>query len=163
LNGASAGAPRASTRAEGLYKRRVESSHGLGGPRKSWVRTVARKTLGAAPILTVPEFIDVYSTVIRELSRREDLQIIVFGDRAFSAALREVMPAIEPAMIRIEAAIKPLVFERRLQWADLEQAFNSAGSYQALLLDDGIHMTPKAHERTAAMLMPLFSSHAGAS
>jgi len=149
--------------AEAAYRRRFESSATRAGPRRCLIRTVARKTFGAAPLLTVAQFVEVYSTVLRKLSRHEDLHVIVFGDRAFSAALREAMPTIEPAMVAIESRVKSLVLERRFDWADLDQAIRAGGRREPLLLEDGIHMTPGAHEQTAAMLMPLFLRYASAS
>ena len=143
------------SRAENAYATRVERNDGTPGRGRTFLRKAARKTLGTAPVLTVPAFIEVYSELIRELSRREELQVIVYGDRVFSEALRELMPGIGPVIERVEAALKPLTLERRYLWLDLRTAFPGG---QAQLGGDGIHMAPGAHEVIAEALVPLFKS-----
>jgi hypothetical protein len=136
--------------AEALYWRRFGVRGGTGGPGKSFVRSAARRLLGASPVLTISEFVNLYSGVLRELSRREDLQVIVYGDRVFMRALSGAMPGIERVTSRIESALKEVVTERRFRWVELTEVF---GAEEATLVGDGIHMTPDAHARVAEAVL----------
>jgi hypothetical protein len=148
-------AARVAAHLEAAYSRRFEKPGPLGAHRSTRIRRLARRMAGAGTLLTVQQFIDSYSTLIRELARREDLQIIVLGDHHFSADIRKTMPAIPVVIARIERSIRPLVEERRLAWGDLEQAISVGGGREEMLLAEGVHMTPEAHRRVAAMLAPV--------
>jgi hypothetical protein len=80
------------------------------------------------------------------------------GDHHFTAELREKMPAIPGAIREIEAALKPLVRERRLHWGDVEEAIACGGRREEMFLEDQVHMTPEAHERLAAVLIPVLQA-----
>jgi lysophospholipase L1-like esterase len=104
--------------------------------------------------MTYDQFIEVYSTLIRGLSQREQMQVLVLSDHHYTAQVRRAIPAIEPAIARIQAAIQPIVVERKLRWGDLEQALGAGGRREEMITWDGVHMTAEAHERVAAMLLP---------
>ena len=87
---------------------------------------MTRKIVGTGTLLSVEAFLDIYSSLIRELAKRENLQVLVLGDHHFTAEIRKTMPAISPAIARIESAIRPIVTERLLVWGDLEQAIAGA-------------------------------------
>jgi lysophospholipase L1-like esterase len=61
---------------------------------------------------------------------------------------------------RHESAIRPMVVERELLWADLEQAISTGGRRDEMILSDGVHMTEEAHERVATALLPYFEAFA---
>ena len=148
-------AVRLAARLESAYSRSVERPGPIGAHRSTFVRRLARKAAGTGTLLSFDQFVDAFSSLIRELSRREDLQVLVLGDHHFSAAIRRTMPEIPRLVSRIEAAIRPLVEERRLAWGDLERAISAGGRREQMLLEDGVHMTPEAHERVARALAPL--------
>jgi hypothetical protein len=148
-------AARLAARIEATYSRRFEQPGLHGAHRNTLVRRLARRVAGAGTLLTVEQFIDSYSMLIRDLSRREELQVIVLGDHHFDSAIRTTMPAIPAVIARIERAIRPVVAERRLTWGDLETAISAGGRRDEMLLSDGVHMTAEAHQRVAAALAPL--------
>lgn len=148
-------AARLAARIEAAYSRRFERPSPHGAHRSTRVRRLVRKLAGAGTLLTVEQFIDSYSALIRDLSRREDLQVIVLGDHHYDSAIRKTMPAIPGLITRIERSIRPIVEERRLAWGDLEAAISAGGRRDEMLLADGVHMTPEAHRRVAGALAPM--------
>lgn len=140
---------------EASYSRRFEHPGPLGAHRNTRLRRLTRRVAGAGTLLSVGQFIESYSMLIRELSRREELQVIVLGDHHFSPGIRTTMPAIRGIIERIERSIRPVVEERRLTWGNLEAAISAGGRRDEMLLDDGVHMTVEAHRRVAAALAPI--------
>jgi lysophospholipase L1-like esterase len=138
-------------RAERSLTRRLEPVSPAAG---RLAKRIARRVAGAQTLMTVEQFIDVFSQLIRELSKREAMDVLVLGDHHFTADLREKMPAIASAIRDIERAIRPLVQERRLHWGDLEAAISDGGRREEMILGDHVHMTPEAHERVARGIMP---------
>ena len=151
------------TRAEQAFSRSVERGGRTGQSANAIGRRTARRIIGTSTPMSVDQFIEVYSTLIRTLSQREQLQVLVLGDHHYTAWVRRAMPAIEPAIARIQAAIQPIVVERKLRWGDLEAALSAGGRREEMITWDGVHMTAEAHERGAAALLPTlveFATHA---
>ena len=141
-------------RLERAANRSQADGDGAGKPTNTLSRRLARRLLGTGTLMSVDGFIETYAAVIRQLSRDENLQILILGDHHFTADVRRAMPQIEPAIQRIEAAIRPLVVERHLEWGDLEEAISAGGGRERMILGDGIHMTEEAHRRVADALEP---------
>ena len=138
----------------------------LAPARSAGVKKVARKVVGTGTLMTVEQFIDVYSSLIRELARRESIQVLVMEDHHFTPALRKRMPAIAKALPRIVDGIQPLVAERRMQWARVEDAISEGGRRDEMFMDDQVHMLQEAHQRMAMALtelvLPLLPQRAAA-
>lgn len=149
-------AARLYTRTERTFARQFERP-GMAATRKRLARRVTRKIVGTGTLLSVEAFLDIYSSLIRELAKRENLQVVVLGDHHFTAEIRKTMPAISPAVARIESAIRPIVTERLLVWGDLEQAIAGARR-EELIMSDGVHMTAEAHRRVAEALVPVLEA-----
>lgn len=147
-------------RAEGAFRQRFEQHGPPGTAANGLGRRTARRILGASTYMSLDAFIAVYSDLIRELSQRENLQVLVCGDHHFNARLRRRVRAIAPAIEGIEAAIRPLVRERKLDWGDVEEAISVGGRREEMISFDGVHMTPEAHERVAQALLPVLTAMA---
>jgi hypothetical protein len=148
-------AGRAFHRAERAVVRRLQP---VSPAAERLTKRLARRVAGAQTLMTVEQFVDVFSMLIRELSKRESMEVLVMGDHHFTAELREKMPAIPGAIRDIEAAIKPLVLERRLHWGDVEEAIAAGGRREAMMLPgDHNHMTSEAHARLAGALVPVLA------
>jgi lysophospholipase L1-like esterase len=140
--------------AAGKLARNAERKLGVVG-RNPLPRKVARKVVGTGTLMSVDSFVHVYSNLIRELAKREDMQVLVMEDHHFTRALRERMPAISDALPRIVAGIQPLVLDRRMHWARVEDAIAVGGRRDEMFLDDDVHMKAEAHGRMAAALTDL--------
>ncbi len=138
----------------GKLVQRAERKLGPAG-RRGVTRTVARKVAGTGTLLSVEQFIEVFSSLIRELAKRESIQVLVMEDHHFTPRLRKKMPAIAEALPAIVDAIEPLVAERRMHWARVEDAISAGGRRDEMFLDDDVHMTPEAHGRMADALTGL--------
>jgi hypothetical protein len=142
-------------RAERAFSSRIERPRSPGAHASGFGRRLGRRLIGTATYMTLDQFVAVYSELIRALSQREQLQVLVLGDHHFNGRVRARIPAIEPAIARIEGAIRPLVLERELQWGDLEEAIAAGGRREEMISWDGVHMTAEAHQRVAAALLPV--------
>lgn len=147
-------------RAEAAYRSRFERHGPPGTAANGLGRRVSRRLLGAATYMSLDAFIATYAELIRALSQREHLLVLVLGDHHFNERLRQRVRAISPAIERIEAAIRPLVRERQLDWGDLEQAISAGGRREEMISFDGVHMTPEAHQRVAEALAPVLTAMA---
>lgn len=127
---------------------------------KSASRRMARKVLGVAPLISVAQFIDIHSELIRQLASRENLQVLVLADHHFNEENRRIMPLIPRAIAEINAAIQPIVAERRLLWDDMEKALQVGGHREEIMMPDGVHMNAEGHKRIAAMVGPLAAEFA---
>ena len=147
---------RLATRAENSYVRRFEHTNDAGRPvRPTLARRLARKTIGAAPILSYERYLDVVSEVIRQLARLENTQVIVMADHHFNQTARDTMPQLEKTIARVEAAIQPMVEERRMLWGSVEAALQAGGNRDAMVMGDCVHITEEGHERMASALLPV--------
>jgi hypothetical protein len=122
---------------------------------KSVSRKVARAVLRAAPVLTLPEFLDLHIELINRLGRLENIQVLVLADHHFNETNRKLMPFIPRAIEEIARTIQPVVHERRMLWGDMEQALRVGGNREGIMLPDGIHMNDEGHRRIAAMVVPV--------
>jgi lysophospholipase L1-like esterase len=138
----------------GQLVQRAERKLGPAG-RRGVTRRVARKVAGTGTLLSVEQFIEVFSSLIRELAKRESLQVLVMEDHHFTPRLRKKMPTIDAALPAIVEAIEPLVAERRMHWSRVEDAISAGGRRDEMILEDDVHMTPEAHGRMAAALTEL--------
>ena len=149
-------------RAANLYRRlertttRVaEQSDRPGKHTNTLARRTARKLIGMGTLMSVESFVDTAGEVIRKLSQDENLQVLVVAGHHYTADVRRAMPGLEPALQQIRAALRPVVEERRLVWADAEDALRAGGDREHMILGDGIHMTEEAHRRVADALEPV--------
>lgn len=155
-------AGRLATRTEGAYVRRFERTGGTTAAairpvRATVARRLARRVLGAAPVLSYERYIDVVSQLIRELARLEDTQVLVMADHHFNETARRTMPQLEQTIARVEATIKPLVQERRLLWGSVEDALLDGGNRDAMIMGDCVHITDEGHERMARAMVPVLA------
>ena len=148
------------SRGEQAYSRRAEGGVRPGEPGRQTGRRLVRRLLGTGTVMTFPQFVDVYSSVIRELAQQEQLQVLVLGDHHFTPRVHRMFPALAGAITDIEDAIRPIVLERELLWGDLEQAIRTGGRRDEMILSDGVHMTEEAHERVATALLPVLATFA---
>ncbi len=144
-------------RGERAYTRHVEGGIRPGSPRRYTIRRLTRRVVGTGTWMTLPQFVDIYGTLLRELALREDMQVLVLGDHHYNARIHRVIPGMGAAIAEIEGAIRPVVIERKLLWADLEQAISVGGRREEMVLSDGIHMTAEAHQRVATALLPVLA------
>lgn len=127
---------------------------------KSISRRVARRVLGVAPQMSLGAYIEVHTRLIQELSRREQLQLLVLADHHFNEENRRLMPLIPRAIARINDEIRPVVLEGRHLWGDMEEALALGGRREEMMLPDGVHMNEDGHQRLAAMVTPIASRFA---
>lgn len=146
------------SRGEHAYSRHVEGDVQPGKPGRMIGRRLARRLAGTGTVMSFPQFIDVYASLIRELSQQEQLQVVVLGDHHYTPYIHRMIPSLAGAIVGIEHAIRPLVAERELCWGDLEQAISAGGRREEMILSDGVHMTEEAHERVARALLPVFEA-----
>lgn len=147
-------------RAEVTFRQRFERHGPPGTAANGLGRRTARRLLGASTYMSLDAFIAVYGELVRELSQRESLQVLVCGDHHFNERLRGRVRAIAPRIERIEAAIRPLVRERKLDWGDLEEAISGGARREEMISFDGVHMTAEAHQRVAQALLPVLTAMA---
>ena len=144
-------------RAERGFRNHVEAGNNEtpGKPTNGFGRRAVRRVIGTSTLLSERQFIEIYSELIRRLSQRERMQVLVLGDHHYTAHVRAGIPRIEGHIAAIERAIRPLVAERHLLWDDLEAAISEGGRREEMIGPDGIHMTAEAHHRVAARLTPV--------
>ena len=145
-------------RAEGAYISRVETVGRAVQPDRGIGRKAARRLIGTATYMDLKQFVQVYGDLVRALSQRERMHVVVLSDHHYNDRIRREMPGIVRVIAEIQAAIKPVVDERKLLWGDLEVALVGEGSRENLIQADGVHMTAEAHQRVAAMLVPLLAA-----
>lgn len=149
---------RLTTRAENSYVRRFEQAGAAGKPvRPTLARRLARNTIGAAPILSYQQYLEVVSDVIRELARLENTQVLVMADHHFNQTARDTMPQLERTIARVEGTIRPMVEERRMLWGSVEEALQTGGNRDAMIMGDCVHVTEEGHERMAQALLPVLA------
>jgi lysophospholipase L1-like esterase len=142
-------------RAERRMVRRAPGGAASSGPaQRPLSKRIARKVIGAEPVLPYPRYIAVVSELIRELAKIEDMQVMVMADHHFNAAAREIMPAMERTIARANATIRPLVLERRFLWGSVEDALRDGPDRDAMIMADGVHITEEGHRRMVRYLVP---------
>ena len=147
-------------RGERAISRHVEGGVRPGKPRATLARRLARRVVGTTTLMSLPEFVGVYGTLIRELALREEMQVLVLGDHHYNARTQRMLPRAGALIVEIERAIRPLVEERKLLWADLEHAISAGDRRDEMILSDGVHMSPEAHQRVAKALLPIVEAFA---
>lgn len=157
-------AGRLAARAEAAYVGRFERTKPdvTRGERGEAVRTtvarrLARRVVGAAPILSYEQYLAIVSELIRQLARLEDTQVLIMGDHHFNERARKTMPQLEATIARVEAAIRPLVDERRLLWGSVEDALLDGGDRDSMIMGDCVHVTEAGHERMARAIVPVLA------
>ncbi|MEO8538402.1 MAG: hypothetical protein ABI577_01585 [bacterium] len=149
---------RLTSRAEGTYVRRFEHTGAERKPIRATVaRRLARRMVGAAPILSYERYIATVSEVIRQLAQLENTQVLIMGDHHFNQTAREQMPQLERTIAKVEAAIQPLVTERRMLWGSVEEALLVGGNRDEMVMGDCVHITAEGHARMARALLPVLS------
>ena len=149
---------RLTTRAENSYVRRFEHTGATGQPvRPTLARRLARKVIGAAPILSFEQYLDVVSQVIRELARLENTQVLIMADHHFNQTARDTMPQLESTIARVEATIRPMVEEHRMLWGSVEDALQAGANRDSMIMGDCVHVTEEGHERMAQALLPVLT------
>ncbi len=152
-------AARLAARAERSYVRRFEHPAGEDKPsRPKITKRLARRVIGAAPVMTFDRYISTVSEVIRELARMENTQVLVMADHHFNVAARQTMPNLERTIARIEGMVKAMVLERRLLWGSVEEAIRVGGGRDEIIMSDCVHMNAEGHERMANALVPVLRS-----
>lgn len=157
-------AGRFAARAEAAYVKRFERTRadeaqsGRGQVVRTTVaRRLARRVVGASPILSYERYIAIVSELIRQLARLEDTQVLVMGDHHFNERARKTMPQLEATIARVEAVIRPLVEERRLLWGSVEDALRAGEDRDSLIMGDCVHVTEEGHELLAQAMVPLLA------
>ena len=142
-------------RGERAYSQHVTGGVHAGKTDSPLGRRLARRVIGTQTLMSLPQFVEVYSSVLRDLALREQLQVLVLADHHYTPEIHRMLPRLQETITGIEAAIRPLVTERKFLWGDLEAAISEGGRRGEMILSDGIHMTEEAHERVAAALLPV--------
>lgn len=156
-------AGRIASRAESAYVRRFERRTSPVTPgatqdvRPTIARRLARRVIGAAPILSYERYLDIVSELIRQLARLEDTQVLVMADHHFNETARRTMPQLETTIARVEAAVRPLVEDRRLLWGSVEDALLIGADRDSMIMGDCVHITEEGHERMAAVMVPVLA------
>lgn len=144
------------SRAESSYIRRFEAGKAAAAPPRPTIsRRLARRVLGAAPVMTFERYIETVSEVVRELARLENTQVLVMADHHYNEAARKIMPNLVRTVERVDAVIEPMVLERRMLWGSVEEALRVGGRRDEMIMADCVHVTAEGHERLADALMPV--------
>lgn len=146
------------SRAERSYVRRFEPPKpGNKAPRPTISRRLARKVIGAAPIMSYERYLDTVSDLIRELARLENTQVLVMADHQFNETARKAMPNLIRTIERVNAVIEPMVLERRMLWGSVEDALQVGGRRDEMIMSDCVHVTEEGHERMTTALLPVLT------
>ncbi len=148
-------AARRFNRGQRAYTQPVAGGVHEGRTDRSLGRRMARRVIGTQALMSLPQFVDVYSTLLRELALKEQRQVLVLADHHYTPEIHRMLPGLRGTIVEIERAIKPIVVERKFLWGDLEDAITEGGRREQMILSDGIHMTEEAHGRVARALLPV--------
>lgn len=127
----------------------------------NWSRRLVRKLLGTATYASVDEVASVYCGILRRLSQREGVQVLVAGDARFGEARRALNPGLLTGLQRLHAAVRPVVAEHRFLWVDGEDGISAAPERKALFLPDAMHLNAAGHMTFAAAVFDLLSGPSG--
>lgn len=129
-------------------------------PADRLARRVARRTLGALPLATVEEVGRVYTGIIRELSQREQVEVVAIAESRFGPAVQQRLPGVLAEISRLHAMVRPEVDAHRMTWVDAEDGLEGQDKsryYQP----DGVHSSVEGARCYATMLAPVVSGFLG--
>jgi len=127
----------------------------------NWSRRLVRKLLGTATYASLDEVASVYCDVLRRLSQREGVQVLVAGDARFGEARRALNPGLLTGLQQLHAAVRPVVAEHRFLFVDGEDGISGAPEREALFLPDAMHLNAAGHMAFASTVFDFLRGPSG--
>jgi hypothetical protein len=138
-----------------------EAKTGTTATRRSRINRMARKTLrravGTEPHASVEQVANVYIDILHRLSRAEHLQVVALTYPAFGKALLKKNRKAETKNERFERLVRAVVEEHRFLWVDGQAAVRQAGLGDAVLAEDGSHLSAVGHALYGQVLASVIS------
>lgn len=113
-------------------------------------RGIAHLLIGPETIATVGEVVDVYSEILRELARREGIQVVALREVPFSPAIRQESPSAYQTALELQRRLDPVIKEHRFETV-VPDGFEDGGA-EDLWMPDGIHLSAAGNAAYAASL-----------
>lgn len=123
-----------------------------------WGRWLARRVIGADPIATYEEVRDIHVELLRTLSRREGLDVIVFGEPSMGRAIARDNPGANPMLARMRDEVNATARAHHFLVADCTATFDAHPDRDRLFHSDGVHKTVLGHELQAAAVSAALAS-----
>lgn len=134
---------------------RLTPGNGLGKRANRAGRALAKTVVGTAPVSTYDEVVSAYVAVMKRLSRREDIQVVVMGGARLSGTIQTTR--IGSLIARFQTDMMAATADRRFVWFDTEATL-AGPDRESYFLRDGIHRNLKGHRRVADMLLPVLAT-----
>lgn len=146
-------------RAYGWFRRAEKKFDAVLGstaqrPRRvnSWVRWVARRTIGAAPMASFEEVTGIQTEILQGLSKLEHAVVVVYAEPYITKWASQGDPKANEVLDRDREMMHALARKHHFLIAECKQEFLGAPDPDAMFLSDALHKSELGHRVQADCL-----------
>ena len=118
-------------------------------------RTIARKLIGTAGYTTAEALTGVYEDLLRGLSQREGIHVVVFCEPYWPPQTVRENPRAQERFTHIRQRIRTLADRHHFLWADSEATYARVPDRTVFYFPDGVHKNLAGHEAQRDALLPV--------